>query len=122
MKKARTEPARDWENPSVISRNKRRAHVPLRSFPDQESALKYFTENSGDRLDQARIKHLSQRNWKFHLAGKPEDVPSNFSSGDFDDSAWAQVRTLRAASFSSSGLLLLLERSEWLSDAVASAK
>ncbi|KAK9848754.1 hypothetical protein WJX84_010455, partial [Apatococcus fuscideae] len=91
MKKARTEPARDWENPSVISRNKRRAHVPLRSFPDQDSALKYFTDESSDRLSQCRIKTLSQKNWKFHLAGKPDQVPSDFSCSDFDDSAWAQL-------------------------------
>ena len=97
MKKARIEPARDWENPSVISRNKRRAHVPLRSFPDPESALKYFTEESADRLTQCRIETLSQKDWKFHLAGKPEQVPSDFASSDFDDSAWAQVSTSRTS-------------------------
>ena len=91
MKRAKLEPARDWEDPSVIGRNKRRAHVPLRSFPDQESALKYFTDNSSDQLSSCGIKLLSKQDWKFHLATRPEQVPANFSASDFDDKAWAKA-------------------------------
>ncbi len=95
MKKAKIEPANDWENPAVFGRNKRRAHVPLRSFGDPDSALQYFTGESKESLDCARIKTLSQTDWRFHLAGNPKQVPTDFASSDFDDQAWAKVCPVR---------------------------
>ena len=44
---ARQAAARDWENPAVIGINKRRAHVPLRSFTAPEQALSHYLLRSG---------------------------------------------------------------------------
>lgn len=39
--------ARDWENPAVIGINKRRPHVPLRSFTASEQAVQHYRLRSG---------------------------------------------------------------------------
>ena len=33
----------DWENPHVVGRNRRKAHAPLRSFPDIVTSVSYWT-------------------------------------------------------------------------------
>ena len=42
--------ARHWEDPSVIGINKRKPHVPLRSFPDAAAALEHYRLRSGETL------------------------------------------------------------------------
>lgn len=39
--------ARDWENPEVIGINKRRSHVPLRSFTTSEQVFDHYRLRSG---------------------------------------------------------------------------
>eukprot|EP00850_Spirogloea_muscicola_P019285 SM000187S03902 [mRNA] locus=s187:126147:133401:- [translate_table: standard] len=103
---------RDWEDQRVVSWNKRRAHVPLHSHNGEEGALQFWRlRESLDRTlaDQAvwgpeahaaavdsaqqwttglpNVLSLSGL-WKFHLAPKPEDVPTGFFNPTFDDSSW----------------------------------
>ena len=84
-------PAEDWQNPAVFGRNKRRAHVPLRSFVDPGSALSYFVDESSKPLQDARIKVLSQSEWRFLLVANPDQVPKDFASVHLDDQAWAKA-------------------------------
>lgn len=81
---------RDWENPSVYSRNKCRSHVPLRAHPSPDSALRYFLKGP-DAADNANVLSLNSKNWSFNLYDRPEDVPEDFSRPDFDDGKWGKV-------------------------------
>ncbi len=81
---------RDWENPSVYSRNKCRSHVPLRAHPSPDSALRYFLKGP-DAADNANVLTLNSKNWSFNLYDRPEDVPENFSRPEFDDGKWGKV-------------------------------
>jgi beta-galactosidase len=75
---------KDWENPIITGRSKRRAHVPLGAYPDADTAL------TGDRLASPYVRSLNGR-WSFHLAPSPEAVPDGFYRGDFDASAWTEI-------------------------------
>ncbi|CAL8464023.1 g3558 [Coccomyxa elongata] len=81
---------RDWENPSVYSRNKCRSHVPLRAHPSPDSALRYFLKGP-DAADNANVFSLNSKNWSFNLYDRPEDVPENFSRPEFDDGKWGKI-------------------------------
>lgn len=50
------QPANDWENPSMLGRNKRAAHVPLRSHHSLQSAARCTLH---PELYQGAIKTLS---------------------------------------------------------------
>ncbi|MBF0277055.1 MAG: beta-galactosidase [SAR324 cluster bacterium] len=76
--------SRDWEDPLIISRNKRPGHVPLGAFPDLETAL------TCDRYQSPFVKSLNG-NWSFHLAACPEEIPKNFFNNTFDVSSWATI-------------------------------
>ncbi|KAK9814513.1 hypothetical protein WJX72_007158 [[Myrmecia] bisecta] len=82
--------SRDWENPTVIARNKRRAHVPLRSHVDPSTALQYYTEGP-ESVSHPRRLDLNSSDWRFKLYDRPEDVPVSFSETGFDDSAWTSI-------------------------------
>ncbi|EIE18998.1 hypothetical protein COCSUDRAFT_20201 [Coccomyxa subellipsoidea C-169] len=81
---------RDWENPSVFSRNKCRSHVPLRAHPTPESALLYFLKDP-KAADTANLLSLNSSEWSFHLYDRPEDVPDAFSTPEFDDGLWGKI-------------------------------
>ena len=40
MEQSAVSKARDWEDPTVYQRNRCRPHVPLRSFPSSDEALR----------------------------------------------------------------------------------
>ncbi len=54
----------DWENPHVVGRNRRKAHAPLRSFPDIVTSVSYWT---------TRFQHT-------HHDGSDEGHMQDFSS------------------------------------------
>ncbi|KAL3697992.1 hypothetical protein R1sor_012068 [Riccia sorocarpa] len=105
----------DWEDPNVVIWNTRRAHVPLHCHENVQGALKFWQERSEACLksadeavwgDAAVSEALNSANywvkglpnvislsgyWKFHLAPKPQEVPSGFQSDDFDDTNWASL-------------------------------
>ena len=91
---------RDWENPSVFSRNKCRSHVPLRAHPTPESALLYFLKDP-KAADTANLLSLNSSEWSFHLYDRPEDVPDAFSTPEFDDGLWGKVMTSACSFFGS---------------------
>jgi beta-galactosidase len=77
-------PIRDWENPLIVGRNKRPGHVPLGAYPNAELAL------TCDRKASPNVQLLNGV-WKFHLAPRPEEVPTGFQTEGFDVSGWANI-------------------------------
>ena len=74
----------DWENPSVVERNKRGGHAPLGAYPDAALAL------TCDRTASPFVRVLNGR-FKFHLAPSPDQVPSGFYLEGFDVSGWDEI-------------------------------
>ena len=75
---------KDYENPSVLERNRSLARsyfVPHRS---QESALTFLRGLSESFLSLNGI-------WKFAYVGAPDLVPAGFSDEEFDDSSLADI-------------------------------
>ncbi len=74
----------DWENPSVLERNRRPPHATLVAYPSIELAL-------GDD------PHLSPNflslngTWKFRWVRKPADRIVDFYRTDFDDDDWETI-------------------------------
>lgn len=89
----------DWENPAVLSINRRSSHVPLRSHLHRDSALSYFLKTSAHTDHEGRVKLLSGCVWNFRLFPHPLAVPEDFSSPGFDCSKeWGKVRSVRCLS------------------------
>lgn len=78
-----TEP-RDWENPSVVSRNREEPHSSFISFPDELSALEANNSASPNLLSLDGI-------WKFHWVKTPEERPYWFFKDDFDAREWDDI-------------------------------
>jgi beta-galactosidase len=77
-------PLNDWENPLLVGRQKRPAHVPLGAYPDANLAL------TCDRSASPFVQSLNGQ-WKFHLAPSPAQVPRGFHQEGFDDSGWDEI-------------------------------
>ena len=71
--------APEWEDPSVVGRNKEMGHVPLGAYPDAALAL------TCDRMASPDVRLLNGR-WKFRLVPRPEAVPLRFHAEDVDAS------------------------------------
>ncbi len=78
-----TEP-RDWENPSVVSRNREDPHASMISYPDELSALEAREAVSPNYLSLDGI-------WKFHWVKTPEERPYWFFKDDFDTREWDDI-------------------------------
>ncbi|TWT33964.1 Beta-galactosidase [Posidoniimonas corsicana] len=77
--------ANDWEDQSVISRNKLPAHATFFRFDTADDA------KEGRRDDSPYVKLLNGT-WKFNLVRTPEERPMDFYAADFDDSGWEDIR------------------------------
>lgn len=94
---------RDWENPSIFAVNKRKPHVPLRSFTDPAQAFRHF-RLLYDALSSQSLSSPSSRprrwpletGWKFRLYDAPESVPDGFEAINFDCEDWDLVRPTAA--------------------------
>ena len=73
----------DWEDQSVIGRNKMPARATSYSFPSEELALK------GDRT-QARFLSLNGE-WMFHFEADSKNRPMDFYSGEAKVSGWDKI-------------------------------
>ena len=74
----------DWENQAVSEINRETPHVSLMPFDLQEKvSANHFS-------DSPFYKSLNGQ-WKFTLANKPADRPSNFFQQKFDDSSWKLI-------------------------------
>ena len=74
----------DWENQTVIGRNKLPAHCTLIPFANINNALK------GNIKSSVYYKSLNG-NWKFHWVKNPEKRPVDFYNNKFDDSNWKSI-------------------------------
>jgi len=73
----------DWENATIVGKNKEPAHNTLIPFNDLNSALK-------SHEDSKNYQSLNG-NWKFNWVNKPADRPINFFKVDFNDGNWDNI-------------------------------
>ena len=73
----------DWDDPSVIARNKEAGHVNLMPYPDVDRALE------GD-VSAAYVQSLNCH-WRFRWFPNPASVPEDFWSQAYDDSEWDEI-------------------------------
>jgi beta-galactosidase len=76
--------ARSWAQPEIIGWGRLRARSPLVPFPDRESAL------ARDAGKSPWLRSLDG-DWRFSLVGRPERVPNDFMTPEFDDTAWGDI-------------------------------
>ncbi|MCD4772359.1 MAG: DUF4981 domain-containing protein [Bacteroidales bacterium] len=74
----------DWEDPSIISRNKEKAHSTAISFNTLEQAIENNIQNSPN------YKSLNG-NWKFNWVKKPALRPRNFFKNNYNDENWKEI-------------------------------
>ncbi len=74
----------EWENPSIIGRNKERGHSMLVPYDSLEEALACERNRSSYHM-------LLDGNWKFHWAENPSLRPMDFHQDTYDTSAWAEI-------------------------------
>ncbi len=75
----------EWENPSIIERNKVEGHVDFLPYESIESA------RSGDPEQSTYYQSLNGT-WKFNFVKKPSERPKDFFNSDFDDSGWDEIK------------------------------
>ncbi|MWV47272.1 DUF4981 domain-containing protein [Paenibacillus sp. HJL G12] len=76
---------RDWDNLSVLEKNRSKSRAYFIPFADRDGALSY------DRGSSPCFKSLNGL-WKFHFAEGPELAPQDFFKEDYDASGWDDVR------------------------------
>lgn len=74
-----------WENPNIISINKKEYHVQTIPYNSIEQALLF------DETASPNYQSLNGT-WKFHWAPTPDKSPRNFYNPDFDDRHWADIQ------------------------------
>jgi beta-galactosidase len=72
----------DWDNPSVIARNKEAARFGALPYSDGDESL--------DNRESFWKQSLNGI-WKFHWVRKPADGPDGFHESAFDDSTWDDI-------------------------------
>lgn len=80
----------DWENPAVVGINKRKAHVPLRSYTSASQAAEHYRLAS-EAPPSPRLLSLNGDSWRFRLFDRPEAVPEGFHQPGFGPGAWTAV-------------------------------
>jgi len=76
--------APDWENETVLGRNKEPGHCTLVPYPDVETAMKCEREAS------PYYESLNGK-WKFHWVRKPADRPLDFYKPGYNVSGWDEI-------------------------------
>ncbi|MEP4534620.1 MAG: glycoside hydrolase family 2 TIM barrel-domain containing protein [Cyclobacteriaceae bacterium] len=74
----------EWEDPSIVERNKETPHVDFIGYSDVQSA------RSGNFGQSPNYQSLNGE-WKFDLVKKPSDRPEDFFEPDLDDSNWNKI-------------------------------
>lgn len=72
----------DWENPSLVHRNRLPARAYADAYPDRGTIL------SGQSSPWRRT--LNGR-WQFHFATSPAEAPAGFEREDFDTNKWNDI-------------------------------
>jgi beta-galactosidase len=73
-----------WRDPEIFGLHRLPARSSLVPYPDLKSA------DSGNR-ERSRWFSFLNGDWAFSLFARPEDVPEEVVSADFDDSEWARI-------------------------------
>jgi len=76
--------AEDWEDQTVIGRNKEAPHctlMPFTGFQDPAAAMEA-------RRDDSPFFHSLNGDWRFHWVKSPDERPTGFEQPGFDDSKW----------------------------------
>lgn len=74
----------EWENPTLIERNKIKPHATLIPFEDEAGVIK------DDEFESPFYKSINGT-WKFHYVDKPSDRPTGFFSETFNDASWKNI-------------------------------
>lgn len=80
----KADPARDWEDPTILHRNRLPAHATLVPFADEASAL------AGERGLSPFIRLLSGE-WDFHWCANPCELPDGWNQ-TAPISGWDRIR------------------------------
>ncbi|HRW11370.1 MAG TPA: hypothetical protein P5121_40000, partial [Caldilineaceae bacterium] len=79
-----TEHTADWNNPTLLGRNKELAHATLMPYASTEEAL------NADRYASAYVQLLNGA-WSFHWAPTPQAAPADFHLPDYDAGDWERT-------------------------------
>lgn len=74
----------EWENQTLVERNKEKPHTTLIPFADENSVIK------DDEFASPFYKSLNGT-WKFNYVDKPADRPLSFFQTDFNDNNWKNI-------------------------------
>ncbi|MBD8488165.1 DUF4981 domain-containing protein [Echinicola sp. CAU 1574] len=75
----------EWENPSIVDRNKEPARAYFITYPTEDKATK------GNRETNETYKSLDGL-WKFSLVKRPQDRPTDFYEESFNDQHWDEIK------------------------------
>ena len=78
------QPAHDWENEAVLSRNKEEPHATFFGFESIEAAVRR------DRTTSSRFLSLNGT-WRFNWVARPADRPVDFWRPETDVSDWDEI-------------------------------
>ena len=81
----------DWENPAVFGVNKRKAHVPLRSYSTPDQVFAHYRLLSETPTTPRQLV-LNGDRWKFKLFESPGEVAEGFWDASYDANEWDEVR------------------------------
>lgn len=76
---------RDYENHRILEVNREPMHSPLGGYDSVEQA------REGKRLESTCLT-LLDGTWSFRLFDRPDSVPRDFASPDFDSRDWSAIR------------------------------
>ena len=76
--------SQDWQDETVIGRNKEAPHCTRLPYPDVASAMQ------GTREATPWFRSLNGP-WKFHWVAKPDEAPAGFEKADYDVSGWKEI-------------------------------
>lgn len=74
----------DWENQSIVHRNREPMHVPLGAYANEQEAA------ACNRRSSSYVKVLDGE-WEFKLADSPEQVPEGFYAEYFESTDWGRI-------------------------------
>ncbi|PQV51484.1 beta-galactosidase [Jejuia pallidilutea] len=75
----------EWENPSIIDRNKEDAHAEFILYANEKKAKQ-------DKPEASKFYKSLNGTWKFDLVKKPTDRPLDFYRPDLDDKTWKAIK------------------------------
>ncbi len=75
---------KDWENPAVFGKNKRKAYAWSFPFRDKKKA-------ATDEFSSSEYYHSLNGKWKFHWSPRPDARPAGFFNTSYSVSAWDDI-------------------------------